>query len=108
MQILAPSHTILSQIQSPPQDKQSETKFTTVQALPETMQPPLQPAGIQTGYAVPESIGMPSTTQQIADTASMPIPSALEPSPFQPNTEVTVSISNILYLTIICISQSPT
>ncbi|XP_067243944.1 serine/threonine-protein kinase WNK2 isoform X3 [Chanodichthys erythropterus] len=92
MQILAPSHTILSQIQSPPQDKQSETKFTTVQALPETMQPPLQPAGIQTGYAVPESTGMPSTTQQIADTASMPIPSALEPSPFQPNTEAPVSI----------------
>uniref|UniRef100_A0A8C2BLX5 non-specific serine/threonine protein kinase n=1 Tax=Cyprinus carpio TaxID=7962 RepID=A0A8C2BLX5_CYPCA len=92
LQILAPAHTIMSQIQSPPQDRQSEPKFTTAQALPETLEPPLQPAGIQTGYAVPESTCMPSTTQQMADTASMPIPPAPEPSPFQPSTEAPVSI----------------
>ncbi|XP_077060062.1 serine/threonine-protein kinase WNK2 isoform X7 [Siphateles boraxobius] len=83
---------IATQIQSPPQDRQSETKFTTVQALPETVEPPLQPSGIHTGYAVPESAGMPSTTQQTVDTASMPIPPALEPSPFQSNTEAPISI----------------
>ncbi|XDV51340.1 hypothetical protein PO909_020228 [Leuciscus waleckii] len=83
---------ITTQIQSPPQDRQSETKFPTVQAIPETVEPPLQPSGIHTGYAVPESAGMPSTTQQTADTASMPIPPALEPSPFQPYTEAPVSI----------------
>ncbi|KAK7127509.1 hypothetical protein R3I93_020177 [Phoxinus phoxinus] len=81
-----------TEIQSPPQDRQSETKFTTVQALPETVEPSLQPSGIHTGYAVPESPGMPSTTRQTADTASIPIPHALEPSPFQPNTEAPVSI----------------
>ncbi|XDV51339.1 hypothetical protein PO909_020228 [Leuciscus waleckii] len=81
-----------TEIQSPPQDRQSETKFPTVQAIPETVEPPLQPSGIHTGYAVPESAGMPSTTQQTADTASMPIPPALEPSPFQPYTEAPVSI----------------
>ncbi|XP_077060057.1 serine/threonine-protein kinase WNK2 isoform X2 [Siphateles boraxobius] len=81
-----------TEIQSPPQDRQSETKFTTVQALPETVEPPLQPSGIHTGYAVPESAGMPSTTQQTVDTASMPIPPALEPSPFQSNTEAPISI----------------
>lgn len=96
----------MSQIQSPPQDRQSETKFPTVQAIPETVEPPLQPSGIHAGYAVPESAGIPSTTQQTADTASMPIPPALEPSPFQPNTEVTLTMNNILYLTIICIHQT--
>ncbi|XP_016422344.1 serine/threonine-protein kinase WNK2-like isoform X4 [Sinocyclocheilus rhinocerous] len=93
LQILAPAHTIMSQIQSPPQDRQSEPKFTTAQALPGTVEPPLQPAGIQTGYAVPESTGMPSTTQQMADTASMSIPPAPEPSAFQPSTEVTAPVS---------------
>ncbi|KAF4107294.1 hypothetical protein G5714_011658 [Onychostoma macrolepis] len=88
MQILAPAHTIVSQIQSPPQDWQSEPRFTTAQAPPETMQPPLQPAGIQTGYAVPESTG-----KQMADTASMPLPHASEPSPFQPSTEATAPVS---------------
>lgn len=87
MQILAPAHTIVSQIQSPPQDRQSEPKFTTARAPPDTMEPPLQPAGIQTGYAVPESAG-----KQMADTASMHIPPAPEPSPFQPSTEVTEGI----------------
>ncbi|RXN23125.1 serine threonine- kinase WNK2-like isoform X1 [Labeo rohita] len=86
------AHTIMSQIQSPPQDRQSEPKFTPVQVLPENVEPPLQPAGIQTVYAVPESTGMPSTTQQMADTASMPIAPAPEPSPFQPSTEAPVSI----------------
>lgn len=83
----------MSQIQSPPQDRQSEPKFTPVQVLPENVEPPLQPAGIQTVYAVPESTGMPSTTQQMADTASMPIAPAPEPSPFQPSTEVAVGIT---------------
>ncbi|XP_016350057.1 serine/threonine-protein kinase WNK2 isoform X3 [Sinocyclocheilus anshuiensis] len=87
MQILAPAHTIVSQIQSPPQDRQSEPNFTTAQAPPETMEPPLQPAGIQTGYAVPESTG-----KQMADTTSMPIPPAPEPSPFQPSTEATAPV----------------
>ncbi|KAK2874902.1 hypothetical protein Q8A67_022055 [Cirrhinus molitorella] len=98
LQMLAPAHTIMSQIQSPPQDRQSEPKFTTAQALPETMEPPLQPAGIQTVYAVPESTGMPSTTQQIADAASMPIPPAPEPSPFQSSTEAPVSIPFYSYV----------
>uniref|UniRef100_A0A8C2KHH7 non-specific serine/threonine protein kinase n=1 Tax=Cyprinus carpio TaxID=7962 RepID=A0A8C2KHH7_CYPCA len=88
MQILAPAHTIVSQIQSPPQDRQSEPKFTTARAPPDTMEPPLQPAGIQTGYAVPESAG-----KQMADTASMHIPPAPEPSPFQPSTEATAPVS---------------
>ncbi|XP_059385772.1 serine/threonine-protein kinase WNK2-like isoform X6 [Carassius carassius] len=92
LQILAPAHTIMSQIQSPPQDRQSDPKFTPAQALPETAEPPLQSAGIQTRYAVPESTGMASTIQQMADTASMPIPPAPEPSPFQPSTEAPVSI----------------
>ncbi|XP_016123674.1 serine/threonine-protein kinase WNK2 [Sinocyclocheilus grahami] len=93
LHILAPAHTIMSQIQSPPQDRQSEPKFTTAQALPGTVEPTLQPAGIQTGNAVPESTGMPSTTQQMADTASMPIPPAPEPSTFQPSTELTAPVS---------------
>ncbi|KAG1949951.1 serine/threonine-protein kinase WNK2 [Pimephales promelas] len=82
---------LFTEIQSQ-QDRQSETKFTTVQTLPETVEPPLQPFGIHTGYAVPESADMPNTTQQTADTASMPAPPALEPTPFQPNTEAPVSI----------------
>ncbi len=92
MQILAPAHTIVSQIQSLPQDRQSEPKFTTAQAPPETMEPPLQSAGIQTGYAVPESTG-----KQMADTASMFLPPAPEPSPLQPSTEATVGIKPPLY-----------
>ncbi|XP_043107553.1 serine/threonine-protein kinase WNK2 isoform X2 [Puntigrus tetrazona] len=86
--ILAPAHTIVSQIQSPPQDMQPEPKFTTSQAPPETIEPLLQPAGIQTGYAVPESTG-----KQMADTASMPIPPAPEPSPFQSSTDATAPVS---------------
>ncbi|XP_052465338.1 serine/threonine-protein kinase WNK2 isoform X2 [Carassius gibelio] len=92
LQILAPAHTIMSQIQSPPQDRQSDPKFTPAQALHETAEPLLQSAGIQTRYAVPESTGMPRTIQQMADTVSMPIPPAPEPSPFQPSTEAPVSI----------------
>ncbi len=92
MQILAPAHTIVSQIQSPPQDRQSEPRFTTDQAPPGTMEPPLQLAGIQTGYAVPESTG-----RKMADTASMPLPPAPEPSPFQPCTEAIVGIKPSLY-----------
>ncbi|XP_026077618.1 serine/threonine-protein kinase WNK2-like isoform X2 [Carassius auratus] len=92
LQILAPAHTIMSQIQSPPQDRQSDPKFTPAQALHETAEPLLQSAGIQTRYAVPESTGMPRTIQQMADTVSMPIPPAPEPSPFQHSTEAPVSI----------------
>ncbi|XP_026130779.1 serine/threonine-protein kinase WNK2-like isoform X1 [Carassius auratus] len=80
MQTLAPAHTIVSQIQFPPQDRQSEPNFTTAQAPSETMEPPLQSAGIQTGCAVPESTG-----KQIA-----PAP---EPSPFQPSTEATAPVA---------------
>ncbi|XP_059393273.1 serine/threonine-protein kinase WNK2 isoform X2 [Carassius carassius] len=80
MQILAPAHTVVSQIQFPPQDRHSEPNFTTAQAPPETMETPLQSAGIQTGYAVPESTG-----KQMA-----PAP---EPSPFQHSTEATAPVS---------------
>lgn len=81
LQILAPAHTIMSQIQSPPQDSKSETKFTNVQAFSEKVEPPLQPAGT------------PSATQQRTETSAVPILPAPEPSPFQHSTEVTFFIS---------------
>ncbi|XP_051957020.1 serine/threonine-protein kinase WNK2-like isoform X1 [Xyrauchen texanus] len=83
-QVLAPVHTILSQVQPPSQDSQSEPKFKSAQAQSESMEPPLQQAGIQTGLAVPESTCMPGTTQQMLDTAP-------EPNQVQPSTEAPVS-----------------
>ncbi|XP_056324678.1 serine/threonine-protein kinase WNK2 isoform X4 [Danio aesculapii] len=92
LQILASAHTIISQIQSPPQDSKSETKFTNVQAFSETVEPPLQAAGIQRAYTVPDSTGTPSATQQRAETSAVPILPAPEPSPFQHTTEAPASI----------------
>ncbi|XP_073773128.1 serine/threonine-protein kinase WNK2 isoform X18 [Danio rerio] len=92
LQILAPSHTVMSQIQSPPQDSKSETKFTNVQAFSETVEHPLQSTGIQRAYAVPESTGTASATQQRAETSAMPKLPAPEPCPFQHSTEAPASI----------------
>ncbi|XP_057218321.1 serine/threonine-protein kinase WNK2 isoform X2 [Triplophysa rosa] len=86
-QVLASAHMILSRIQSPPQDGQLEVRFTTIQT--ETMEPPV---GIQMGCAVPEITGMPATTQQISDAASVPVPPALAPIQIQANAEAPVSI----------------
>lgn len=72
---------ILSRIQSPPQDGQLEVRFTTVQT--ETAEPPV---GMQMGCAVSENIGMPGTTQQMSDAASLP--PAPEPTQIQANIEV--------------------
>ncbi|XP_051531630.1 serine/threonine-protein kinase WNK2 isoform X2 [Myxocyprinus asiaticus] len=97
-QVLAPVYTILSQVQSPPQESQSEPKFTSAQAQSERLEPPLQHAGIQTGCAIPESTSMPGTTQQMLDTASVSFAPAPEPNPIQPSTEAPVSIPLLSYV----------
>ncbi|XP_051967009.1 serine/threonine-protein kinase WNK2-like isoform X2 [Xyrauchen texanus] len=97
-QVLAPVYTIVSQVQSPPQESQSEPKFTSAQAQSESLEPPLQHAGIQTVCAIPESTSMPGTTEQMLDTASVPFSPAPEPNPVQPSTEVPVSIPLLSYV----------
>ncbi|TRY58821.1 hypothetical protein DNTS_022331 [Danionella cerebrum] len=86
--ILAPAHMVLSQIQSPPQETQSESKLTNAHITPETTDPPLQPAGIQRAYA--ENIGTPTTSQPIAEpssvqsaTGSVPLQSFVSESLYQ-------------------------
>ncbi|XP_030634227.1 serine/threonine-protein kinase WNK2 [Chanos chanos] len=76
---LAPVHTVPSAIQSPPYRSEPDAEFTAAgpqQLLPESTASAPQPAGTHT--IAPESASLPTTSQQILDTAPVPVPAALE------------------------------